>query len=334
MVRIVLLLLSFIPLYQSMDEAVVDLAFVGFQAKHGKRYKDEAEKRKRAKIFQSNMEYIEKVNAQNLSYTLGVNQYSDLTFDEFAAQMLHPIEVDDGMQERLPVKVGSDRVGAPTSVDWRGKGVLNPIKDQGQCGSCWAFSANGALEAQYAITKKKLLSFSEKQLNDCSSSYGNQGCRGGLMEYAYKYIRDKGIDLESTYPYEDENDTCDSSLQSKADGLPVGEVTGFTFLSKTDSALVEAVAKAPVSVALYANKAFHHYSQGVFSDTSCNGHQMNHAAVVVGYGSQGGDDYYIIRNSWGTDWGQKGYMYLKRGVSGEGQCSILNYMLVPTLKPS
>ncbi|KAF4723625.1 hypothetical protein FOZ63_014389, partial [Perkinsus olseni] len=219
-----------------------------------------------------------------LSYALGVNQYSDLTFEEFAAQMLHPFVVDDNLQERLPVEVGSDRVAAPTSVDWRGKGVLNPIKDQGQCGSCWAFSANGALEAQYAIATKKLLSFSEQQLNDCSTSYGNKGCDGGgLMEYAYEYIRDKGIDLESTYPYEAEDDTCKTSLESEADGLPAGEVTGSTFLSKTDDALVEAVAKAPVSVALTANRAFTAYKKGVFSDTSCNGHQMNHAVVVVGY---------------------------------------------------
>ncbi|KAF4744354.1 hypothetical protein FOZ62_024969 [Perkinsus olseni] len=222
MIRVVFVLFSFFPLCQSMDEAIVNLAFVGFQRKHGKRYQDEAEERKRAKIFQSNLEYIEKVNAQNLSYTLGVNQYSDLTFEEFAAQMLHPIEVDDNLQERLRAEVGSGRVAAPTSVDWRGKGVLNPIKDQGQCGSCWAFSANGALEAQYAIATRKLLSFSEKQLNDCSSSYGNKGCyRGGLMEYAYEYIRDKGIDLESTYPYKDRDDACKTSLESEADGLPV-----------------------------------------------------------------------------------------------------------------
>ncbi|KAF4687652.1 hypothetical protein FOZ60_003622 [Perkinsus olseni] len=326
MIRVVLLLLSVIPLYQSMDEAIVNLAFVGFQRKHGKRYKDEAEERKRAKIFQSNLEYIEKVNAQNLSYALGVNQYSDLTFEEFAAQMLHPFVVDDNLQERLPVEVG-DRVGVPTSVDWRGKGVLNPIKNQGQCGSCWAFSAIGALEAQYAIATKKLLSFSEQQLVDCSTEFGNDGCRGGFMYRGYDYIQKYGIDQESTYPYKAKDDPCQTAVESKADGVPVGEVTGSTNVSFTDAALMAAVAKAPVSVVVNINNDFWSYKSGVFSG-GCTGPLFVHAVVVVGYGSKDGDDYYIIRNSWGTAWGQKGYMYAKRG----DQCSILNYMCVATLK--
>ncbi|KAF4669530.1 hypothetical protein FOL46_001353 [Perkinsus olseni] len=336
MAVVLLVLLSFIPLYHFIDQDIANLAFVGFQTKHGKRYRDKEEESERAAIFQANLEYIEEVNSQNLPYKLGVNEYADLSFEEFSAQMLRPIKVDEKMKEKMLVQAEDDATDLPASVDWRDKNVLNPIKNQGDCGSCWAFSATGALEAQYAIATGKLLSFSEQQLVDCSGGYGNEGCNGGIMDAAYNYTQHYGIDQESTYPYKAEDERCDTSLEKRHDGLPIGGVTGFHMLAHTDSALMKAVAAAPVSIGMNADgTGFQFYKSGVYSSTSCNDEEgsIDHGVVAVGYGTEKGHDYYIIRNSWGTSWGSDGYFYLKRGgVGGYGECNMLKYMCVATLK--
>ncbi|KAF4649321.1 hypothetical protein FOL46_001926, partial [Perkinsus olseni] len=215
---VLVVVLSFISLCQCLDEDTVNLAFIGFQRKHGKRYKDEAERRKRADIFRNNLNHIEKVNSLNLTYKLGINQYSDLTFEEFSAHMLLPNAVNWSPPEPPHVEGELDEsntesssiglwliedgggVGCPPSVDWRTKGVLHPIKDQRTCACCWAFSAVGALEATNAILTKKLMSFSEQQLNDCNTGFGNRGCAGGNFDYAFLYVNKSGITQESTYP--------------------------------------------------------------------------------------------------------------------------------------
>ncbi|KAF4740297.1 hypothetical protein FOZ62_031471, partial [Perkinsus olseni] len=208
------------PLYHFIDQDIANLAFIGFQREHGKRYRDKEEESKRAAIFQANLKYIEDVNGQNLPYKLGVNRYADLTSEEFSAQRLRPMKLDEKVKEKILVEADDGATDLPASVDWRTKGVLTPIKDQGQCGSCWAFSATGALEAQYAIATGKLLSFSEQQLVDCSGGYGNEGCDGGIMDAAYNYTQHHGIDQESTYPYKAEDERCKTRLEKRHDGLP------------------------------------------------------------------------------------------------------------------
>ncbi|KAF4669153.1 hypothetical protein FOL47_002680 [Perkinsus chesapeaki] len=306
-----LLVLLTTPSYFALDRDLINLAFTGFKAKHGKKYADLAEEQKRADAFAANLAYIEEVNSKDLPYKLGVNEYTDLTFEEFAAQMLHPTSANttsrrlhtegcnhssSTVKGLLPglyqLKKRSIR-SLQTSVDWRTKGVLNPIKDQGRCGSCWAFSANGALEAQYAIATGKLISLSEQQLNDCSTSYGNNGCNGGLMHYAYEYIKYHGVNQESTYPYRAQDLQCNSGKESNSDGLSAGAVTEYEILSSTDSALMGAISDAPVSIAVYANQAFQLYSSGVFTSNNCGGsnvNNINHAIVAVGYGSTGSED--------------------------------------------
>ncbi|KAF4690396.1 hypothetical protein FOZ63_028046 [Perkinsus olseni] len=336
MAAILLVLLSFIPLYHFIDQDIANLAFVGFQRKHGKRYRDKEEESKRAAIFKANLEYIEEVNSQNLPYKLGVNEYADLSFEEFSAQMLRPIKVDEKMKEKMLVQAEDDAMDLPASVDWREKNVLNPIKNQGDCGSCWAFSATGALEAQHAIATGKLLSLSEQQLVDCSTDYGNKGCNGGIMDAAYNYTQHHGIDQESTYPYNAGDNKCQDTLAKKADGLSIGEVNGFYMLPQTDAALMKALMAAPVSIAMYADIAFQLYSSGVYTSFLCQfaGESINHGIVAVGYGTEGGEDYYLMRNSWGPSWGLNGYFKIKRGgADGDhGECNVLEYMCVATLK--
>ncbi|KAF4727119.1 hypothetical protein FOZ63_029565, partial [Perkinsus olseni] len=283
---------------------------------YGKRYRDGEEESKRARIFQDNLKLIEEVNSQDLPYKLGVNEYADLTSDEFSAQKLRPLKVDKKLKGTMLV------------LDWRPKGVLNPIKDQGKCGSCWAFSAHGALEAQYAIATGKLLSFSEQQLVDCSTDYGNRGCDGGLMDYAYEYIRDNGIDLDSTYSYNAKKNKCQDTLAKKADGLSVGEVNGFYKLDSTDTALMTALVAAPVSIAMYADFILLEYTHPIVGDS------INHGIVAVGYGTEEGKDYYLMRNSWVPSWGLNGYFKIKReGGDGDyGECNVLEYMPVATLE--
>ncbi|EER03318.1 thiolproteinase SmTP1, putative [Perkinsus marinus ATCC 50983] len=330
----VVFLLAF-PVCKAVDLEAAGLAFIGFQKKHGKSYDNKEEEMKRAAIFHDNLNYIEEVNAQNLSYKLGVNEYTDLTLEEFAALKLSSTDMSEGMGDGFVAGAGPTTTTLPTSVDWRKKGVLNPVKDQGYCGSCWAFSAIGALEPRYAIATGKLLSLSEQQLVDCAGAYGNEGCNGGLMDKAFEYIKATGVDKESTYPYVGSDETCQATVENKTDGLPVGEVTGNQMLHQTEKALMEGVAAAPVSIAMYANlQSFQHYKSGVYSDPNCNakGGSIDHGVVAVGYGTENGQDYFIIRNSWGRSWGQDGYVYLKRGVGSFGQCNIYKYMCVPTLK--
>ncbi|EER02722.1 cathepsin L, putative [Perkinsus marinus ATCC 50983] len=323
-------LLSILPLVKCLDEETVELAFMGFQHKFGKNYESKEEEVKRNAIFQANLHHIEHVNAKNLSYKLGVNEHADLTHEEFAALKLGTLEMSTRRDDKFVVE--ADTTQLPTSVDWRNKSVLSPVKNQGSCGSCWAFSAAGALEAQYAIATGKLRPLSVQELVDCSSSYGNKGCLGGLMTNAYKYIKSAGLDQESTYPYKGWNKHCFRSSEKKADGIPAGEVTGSHMLAQTEQSLMKALAAAPVSLAMYArDRNFRFYRSGVYSSTTCNG-EIDHGVVAVGYGADKGSDYFILKNSWGSSWGIGGYFYLKRGVGGFGECKILENMCVATLK--
>jgi len=203
-----------------------------------------------------------------------------------------------------------------SSLDWVTKGAVTPVKNQEQCGSCWAFSATGSLEGAYQISTGTLKSFSEEQIVQCSSKYGNQGCQGGLMDDAFKFWEKYPPVLESAYPY-----TSGSGLTGKCHGpkrTAEAKVTGYKDVS-SESDLVAAVNKGPVSVAIEADKSiFQSYSSGVISGAAC-GKKLDHGVLVVGYGTTSGKSYWKVKNSWGKTWGMEGYVLLEKDVD---ECGI------------
>jgi len=222
-------------------------------------------------------------------------------------------EMDHHEFSRIP------NVKIPDTVDWRDEGYVTEIKDQGQCGSCWAFSATGALEGQHFKQTKMLTSLSEQNLVDCSGKEGNMGCNGGLMDQAFQYIKDNmGIDTEDSYPYEARDNTC----RFKKDSIGATD-TGFTDIkSKDEEALKEAVATVgPISVAIDASHAsFQLYSHGIYNELLCSQIRLDHGVLAIGYGTESNKDYWLVKNSWGTVWGDKGYIKMSRNK--RNQCGI------------
>jgi len=217
---------------------------------------------------------------------------------------------------------------APDSVDWRTQGYVTPIKDQGQCGSCWAFSAVASLEGQNFKKTGKLVSLSEQNLVDCSTAQGNQGCNGGLMDQAYEYIKtNNGIDTEASYPYKAVDQAC------KFDAANIGAtVTGYTDIPSGDeTALTNAIATiGPIAVAIDASHlSFQLYRKGVYHELLCSSKNLDHGVTAVGYGVESGKDHYIVKNSWGEIWGEKGYILMSRGRNNNcGIATSASYPLV------
>jgi len=291
--------------------------FASFMNKYSKKYNKE-DLLYRFNVFKANMDFIDQHNKMNLTYTLGMNKFGDMPFNEFHAKYTGYNQVKRDYIRSINAPETKLGVSNPSSVDWRKKTVVTPIKDQGQCGSCWAFSATGSMEGAWAIAKGKLVSISEQQLVDCSTTQGNEGCNGGLMDYAFEYvIANAGLATEAAYPYKAVDQQCKSPLPKSA-----VTIKAYTDVKSTDQALEDAVAIGPVSVAIEADQpAFQFYKSGVFSDPSC-GTMLDHGVLAVGYDATSTKTkYWIVKNSWGSDWGDKGYILIAR-KSGAGECGI------------
>lgn len=263
--------------------------------------------------FKKNVDFVAKHNAGKHSYKLAVNHFADLTREEFRTKFLGYKMVDKSHYKSLNRPEAVNVTVVPTSVDWRKKNAVTPVKNQGQCGSCWAFSTTGSFEGAHAIATGNLVSFSEQQLVDCSSAQGNQGCNGGLMDQAFQYIiTNKGLCTEASYPYTGADGTCASSSCKSA-----GTLSSFHDVTPNDeNALKTAAAQQPVSVAVEADQTvFQFYTSGVLDDASC-GTALDHGVLVVGYGhdSTANKDFWIVKNSWGASWGAAGYLNIVRNT--------------------
>ncbi|KAF8085327.1 hypothetical protein N665_0671s0006 [Sinapis alba] len=281
----------------------------------------------RFNIFKDNLRFIDlhNENNKNATYKLGLTIFADLTNDEYRRLYLgartEPVRrITKAKNVNLKYSAAVNDVEVPETVDWRQKGAVNAIKNQGTCGSCWAFSTAAAVEGINKIVTGELISLSEQELVDCDRSY-NLGCSGGLMDYAFQFImKNGGLNTEQDYPYHGSNGKCNSLLKNSK----VVTIDGYEDVPTEDeTALKRAVSYQPVSVAIEAGgRVFQHYQSGIF--TGKCGTDLDHAVVAVGYGSENGVDYWIVRNSWGTRWGEDGYIRMERNLanSKSGKCGI------------
>ncbi|XP_007479355.1 pro-cathepsin H [Monodelphis domestica] len=273
--------------------------------------------------FLNNKRRIDEHNAGKHSYTLGLNQFSDMSFDEFKKQYLMSEPQNCSATKGSHVR----RVGPyPDFMDWRKKGnYVSPVKNQGGCGSCWTFSTTGGLESAVAIATGKLLSLAEQQLVDCAQAFNNHGCNGGLPSQAFEYIMyNNGIMGEDTYPYEGKDGTC-RFKPDKAIAF-VKDVVNITIYD--EEAMTEAVAHHnPVSFAFEVTEDFMSYRDGIYSNPRCDKSpdKVNHAVLAVGYGKNNGILYWIVKNSWGTSWGNNGYFLIERGKNMCGLADCASY---------
>jgi cathepsin L len=310
----------------SLSEEQYQFLFTRFMQQYNKVYHHQ-DFFPRYNVFKANMDRILAHNAAmpKKSYTMKMNEFGDLTWEEFRSQMLGYKRINREFMRSKNVEKKISNFVAPDSVDWRSQGAVTDVKNQGQCGSCWSFSATGSTEGANFIATGKLVSLSEQQLVDCSGTYGNEGCNGGLMDYAFQYIIDNGICSEDDYPYTAADGDCQSSKCSS-----VAKLSSFSDVAAdSSSGLLQSVSQGPTSVAIEADQmSFQFYGGGVFSDTSC-GTNLDHGVLAVGYGELDGQKMWIIKNSWGASWGSEGYIYIARDDK-DGQPGICGLLMEPS----
>lgn len=313
-----------------------------YKKTHGKTYLSDEHETSRFDLFKKNLDVIEKHNSEYSmglhTYTLGVNYFADWSFEEFRSKMFGT-RVGNATRNnnlgsflRLP-----KHISLPESVDWRTEGAVTQVKNQGECGSCWAFSTTGALEGANFRANGKLVELSEQQLVDCSGKFENQGCNGGLMDNAFEYVKENGgVDTEQSYPYHARAGRCHfkkSAIGSECSGyndIPIGN----------EEALKEALATVgPISIAIDATEGkFMLYKEGVLVDDTCGNSpdKLDHGVLLVGYGTENStvhgksQDYWIVKNSWGPGWGEQGYIRMARNL--DNMCGVATTASYPLVK--
>eukprot|EP01083_Nonionella_stella_P276078 937869_1 len=295
----------------------------------------------RFNIWSTKMDDIIHINDQDLGFRLRMNEWGDQTWDEITLQLFGPTGSCLGPYNTTKTNHVDTpdiyRFSAPASVDWEAAGDVTPVKNQGSCGSCWAFASTGAMECDSAIQKGKLISLSEQQLVDCTMWYpvnGNHGCAGGLPEYAFQYVEHVGgLCTEKEYPYTSDNGqigVCKDGVLPETDGNcgtkydPISKYNAVK--PKDESAMISAVASGCQAVGVEASYYFINYSSGVFTGQCGTG--LNHGVTVVGYGTDTSAkmNYWKVKNSWGSSWGEDGYIRLCKDCNkngNAGQCGVL-----------
>lgn len=297
--------------------------FVTFQERFRKNYENIQELETRFEIFRANVRNIVFHNLQfDKNFTMGINQFTDLSPEEFKSIYASGLE-NKPLGSYGCKSFSSGASGAPSSIDWRTKGAVTSVKDQGQCGSCWTFSSTGAIEGAWAISSGQLIDLSEEQLVECAVgvSYGSHGCSGGQMEGAFKYVIEHGQCTDASYPYTSGTGKSGSCQNCS----PTAKLTSCYDVAPNDQiSLKAAVLRQPVAVAIEADtKYFQSYSSGVLTDPKC-GTTLDHGVLVVGYGEENGIKYWLVKNSWSSSWGENGYVKIGRSDSTNdaGICGI------------
>ena len=291
--------------FLQVDET--EFKFAQYISKFQKRYTTSEEFQFRKEQFLKNHVAMKQAVDENSTFTLGENQFSDWTPEEFRSILGYKkvVESEEVSIQIEPFEARSlEAVNIPESVDWRNSGAVTPVKDQGQCGSCWSFSTTGSLEGAYQIKNKNLLSFSEQQFVDCSISAGNLACMGGQMVAAMNWAKTNPIELEEDYKYNAKRGSC---VQDASKGKVTVQTTVQVQANSSD-ALKNAIAIGPVSVAIEADTTvFQSYTSGIINSSRC-GTTLDHGVLAVGYGTENSVDYYIVKNSWGPTWGENGFV--------------------------
>ncbi|XP_053701438.1 procathepsin L-like [Synchiropus splendidus] len=321
--KVLLLLLVAVVLAEDLEE------FEAWKKKFGKSYEPHEE----SVFYQNWQKNYEKVLQHNLladrqvhSFHLGLTQFSDQDLD-VRKNSSCLIDVDVSQPRGGSTFLQRDSwISLPASIDWRQYGYVTAVKDQGPvCESCWAFSAAGALEGQHFAKTRQLVSLSVQQLVDCSRPYGNRGCNRGLPNYAFNYVKAVGgIESDATYPYNAQDNPCRFNP-----ALAVATCTGVMNIQANEAALMYAVSReGPVSAGVDASHpSWAQYLSGVYDEPACSSTQLNHAVLIVGYGTYQGRDYWLVKNSAGVYWGMGGYIMMSRNRNN--QCGIASYTSFP-----